>query len=152
MLQVAPITVSEVVRAKLITWLLPVSFICSVLFASAGLALAFHPMLVITMAIYGVITAYGLVGLAMRLGTRFARFDWEHRGELTSSLGSLIYVILGLISVALILTPLLFVLGLYIFIPASFDSAASLGVLLVAGVTVGAVMAWISARQRCSLW
>jgi ABC-2 type transport system permease protein len=152
LIQVAPITVREIVRAKLITWLVPTGIICSVLFASAGLALALDPVWIVTLAVYGVITAYGLVGLAMRLGARFARFDWEHRGELTSSFGSLIYLILGLIAVISILTPLLVVLGVYIFLPASFNSAGSLAVLITLGVTGGAIIAWLSARQRCELW
>ena len=146
-LQVAPITPRAILRAKYITWAIPLGSICAVLFASAGLALALEPLCIIALGIAACIITHGLVALGIGLGARCSRFDWEHPAELATSWGSLLYLVTGLMTVLISFIPLCLMFGCYLFFPAMFQTtnnllalfSVGLGVLLLIHLLIGKI-------------
>lgn len=145
--QVAPVTPGALLRAKYCTWAIPMGLIHAILFASAGMALALEPICVVSLAIAACIMTHGLVALGIGLGARFSRFDWEHPAELAASWGNLIFLVTGLVTLAISAIPLCITFGCYIFFPTLFDTthnllalfSAGLGVLLLINVIVGKI-------------
>lgn len=133
-LQIAPLTPTEILHTKYVTWAIPVGLICTVLFTSAGLALALEPVCVLVLAIAACIMTHGLVALGIGLGARFSRFEWEHPTELATSWGSLLFLLAGVITITLNFVPLCLTFGLYICIPSMFGSASNLVALFASGL------------------
>ncbi len=133
-LQIAPIDIKAILRAKYFSWATPIGFISAVLFSSAGLALALEPLCILALAMSAFIITHGLVSLGIGIGARFSRFDWEHPAELAMSWGGLIYLVLGLFVVCVSFIPLGAMFGGYIFFPAYFQTTANLVALLTCGI------------------
>jgi ABC-2 type transport system permease protein len=152
-LQVAPITPSAILRAKYLTWFIPTALICVVLFASAGLALALEPICVLALAAAACIVSHGLVALGVGLGARFCRFDWEHPAELSATWGSMLFLLVGLVTLALGFVPLCGTFACYIFFPDLFETgsaqltlfSAGLGALLLINLIIGKIALKIGA-------
>lgn len=146
-LQVAPITPRMVLRAKYTTWAIPLGTISTVLFASAGLALALEPLCILALGIAACIITHGLVALGIGLGARCCQFDWEHPAELATSWGSLLYLVTGLMTVLISFIPLVLMFGCYLFFPALFQTtnnllalfSVGLGVLLLIHLLIGKI-------------
>ena len=133
-LQVAPINIEAILKAKYYSWATPISLISAILFSSAGLALALEPLCIAALAFAALIMSHGLVSLGIGIGARFSRFDWEHPAELAMSWGGLIYLLSGLLVIAFSLIPLGAMFGGYIFFPSYFQTAGNLGALLACGL------------------
>jgi len=125
LLQVAPITPRDILRAKYITWAIPLGLIYAVLFASAGLALALEPVCILALGVAALIIAHGLVALGVGFGARFGRFDWEHPAEISASWGNLLFLLAGLITLTLNFIPLCAGFACYIFLPELFTSKSN---------------------------
>ncbi len=134
LLQVAPISPHSIIRAKYLTWAIPMGTICAVLFASAGLALALEPTCIVTLGISACIITHGLVALGIGMGALFSQFEWEHTAELSASWGSLAFLIAGLATLAINLIPLGITFGLYVLHPDPFQSTNNLLTLFSTGV------------------
>lgn len=133
-LQVAPVNIQAILRAKYYSWATPIGFISSILFSSAGLALALEPLCIVALALSAFIISHGLVSLGIGIGARFSRFDWEHPAELAMSWGGLVYLVVGLLVVGLSLIPLGAMFGGYIFFPSHFQTTSNLIALLTCGL------------------
>jgi hypothetical protein len=133
-LQVAPVNIQAILRAKYYSWATPIGFISSILFSSAGLALALEPLCIAALALSAFIISHGLVSLGIGIGARFSRFDWEHPAELAMSWGGLVYLVVGLLVVGLSLIPLGAMFGGYIFFPSHFQTTSNLIALLTCGL------------------
>ena len=133
-LQVAPVSIQAILRAKYYSWATPIGFISAILFSSAGLALALEPLCIAALALSAFIISHGLVSLGIGIGARFSRFDWEHPAELAMSWGGLIYLVVGLLVVGLSLIPLGAMFGGYIFFPSHFQNTSNLIALLTCGL------------------
>jgi hypothetical protein len=133
-LQVAPINIEAILKAKYYSWATPVGLISAILFSSAGLALALEPLCIAALAFAALIMSHGLVSLGIGIGARFSRFDWEHPAELAMSWGGLIYLLSGLLVIVFSLIPLGAMFGGYIFFPSYFQTTRNLGALLACGL------------------
>jgi hypothetical protein len=135
-LQTAPITPAQTLRAKYLCWFVPVTVISLVIFISGGLALALEPIWLGAIALFACALAHGLVCLGLGLGARFARFDWEHPTELSTSWGSLLFIVCGFILNLISILPVLVIFGIYVFMPQRFTEASSLATLVGCGLAV----------------
>ncbi len=98
-LQVAPVTPLELLKAKFWCWLIPLGAITSVIMASGALAIQAEPRIVAVSAFVSWVFCYGIVGLAVGLGAFFSNFTWDHPAQLTASFGALLYLFLSVILV-----------------------------------------------------
>jgi ABC-2 type transport system permease protein len=89
----APISLQQILRTKFWIWLVPVTFIGTVLLVSGAFAIRADPQIVLASGLLGIIVCYGIVGLAVGLGAVYANFTWEHTSQLAASFGSLIFMI-----------------------------------------------------------
>jgi ABC-2 type transport system permease protein len=99
-LQVAPVSPLELLKAKFWCWLIPLGTITSVIMASGALAIQAEPRIVAVSAFVSWVFCYGIVGLAVGLGAFFSNFTWDHPAQLTASFGALMYLFLSVILVA----------------------------------------------------
>ncbi|MBX7144552.1 MAG: hypothetical protein K1X79_08895 [Oligoflexia bacterium] len=104
-LQTAPLSIRDILRAKFWCWFIPVSSISSVIFASGALAINAEPHVVLINALSSWIVCYGIVGIATGLGALFANFEWEHPSQLAASFGSLIFMLCATLHIGLNLIP-----------------------------------------------
>lgn len=118
--QSAPISTRDFLRAKYSGWFLPVSVIATVIFTSGALAIGLEPLLIAATTINGLIITYGLISVAIGLGARFAQFDWDHSAQLTTSTGNLMYMLSGLALVSVSLIPAAVMFSAYVLLPNLF--------------------------------
>lgn len=149
--QAAPVSNKDFLKAKYAGWILPTMIISGVIFSSGSLAIGLEPFLAATTTACGIAITHGLVALAIGLGARFARFDWEHVTQLTTSSGNLFYMLAGLLLVALNLLPISVMYGAYIFFPADFESSQALCALFGSGLASILAINFIVGRCAWSL-
>jgi ABC-2 type transport system permease protein len=153
-LQTAPLSVRHILRAKYFAWCIPTTLFSLVIFTSGGCALGLEPILIATTTVAGTIICHGLVALGIGMGARFARFDWTHSAQLTTNSGSFLYMLIGMLLVAINILPLTVVFGGYILLPGVFRDhsatlvlfASGIGALLLINVITGYIALRIGAR------
>jgi ABC-2 type transport system permease protein len=117
LLQAAPLSIRELLKAKCKSWTLPVSCIGGVIFISGAMALNADIPLVLASCIAGIIICQGLVGLGIGLGAFFSQFEWEHSTQISTSLGSFIFMMTSMIVLSLNMVPLGCMFGAYLLFP-----------------------------------
>lgn len=102
-LQVAPIQIQTLVRAKLLCWLPVTIFFAVTLTLSGAVAVGTgyeaYPMLILLAASLAV----SCTGLAIGVGAVFASFDWDSPSQLSIGLGTLV-LLLGNLSLVVIVS------------------------------------------------
>lgn len=122
LLQSAPISLRDILRAKCKSWMIPISLIGGVIFISGAMALNAELPLVIASGLAGLILCQGLVGLGVGLGAIFSQFDWEHSTQLSTSLGSFLFMFISMIFLAINMIPLGLMFGTYLLFPEHTES------------------------------
>lgn len=150
-LQTAPMKSRDILQAKLISWFLPTAAMSAVIFSSGGLALGLQPLLILSLIATGIIFAYGLVALGVGIGARFARFDWEHPTELSTSWGNLVYTLCGLILLTVSLIPICLMFALLIFFPQQFQDEASQTLLVGAALGIALIIHLVIAKMMLAV-
>lgn len=117
LLQAAPLALRDILKAKCKSWTLPVSCIGGVIFVSGAMALDAAPPLVLASCAAGVIICQGLVGLGVGLGAFFSQFDWEHSTQLSTSVGSFVFMMTSMIVLSLNMVPLGCMFSAYLLFP-----------------------------------
>lgn len=116
--QSSPLSYGELLRAKCKGWLLPLSAMSAVIFASGAMALDADGSLVIASLVAGLIISYGFVGVSVGLGAVFAKFDCDHSTQVSTSLGGLMLIITCILLLICDTIPLAFTFGSHILFPA----------------------------------
>lgn len=137
-LQSAPLSSEEILRAKYQSWLIPSAVIGVFIFMSGGFALGLSPLLMGLLVAMGVLITRTLVVLAIGMGTRFAFFEWEHPTQLATTMGNLLFMGCGVAVVGIQTSIAAMVFGTYYFLPDLFTSSVNL--LLLVGVGLGALL------------
>jgi ABC-2 type transport system permease protein len=158
-LQSAPVSPRDILRAKYTSWFTPISVLVCVIFSAGGCAIGVEPRVLVASMLSGVIISHGLVTLGLGFGARFARFDWEHSGQLATNSGNLAYMVAGVVFLVVNMIPVTVMFGAYYLLPGVFRDDAAALILLASGVvilstiniTVGRISISIGARalQRC---
>ena len=121
LLQAAPLSTRDVLKAKFKSWLVPVSCIGGVVFISGAMALNAELPLVLASCVAGVVLCHGLVGLGIGLGALYSQFEWEHSTQLSTSFGSFMFMLVSMIFLALNMIPLGIMFGAYLLFPESVN-------------------------------
>lgn len=158
-LQSAPVSTRDILRAKYTSWFSLIVLVALSVFSAGGFAIGVEPRVIAASAISGIIISHGLVTLGLGFGARFARFDWEHQGQIATNTGNFVYMVTGILLLGINMIPVTIMFGAYYLLPMVFrDDVAALmllasgvTVLSVINITVGRVAISIGARalQRC---
>ncbi|MEN9845549.1 MAG: hypothetical protein RIS36_696 [Pseudomonadota bacterium] len=135
LLQSAPLSTRDVLRAKCISWTLPVSCIGGVIFTSGAMALDADLPLVLASCVAGIVICHGLVGLAIGLGAFFSQFEWEHSTQISTSLGSFIFMMTSMIALSLNMVPLGCMFGAYLLFPEIQEGSNATIIVLSVGLS-----------------
>jgi ABC-2 type transport system permease protein len=117
LMQAAPISLREMLKAKFKSWLAPVSCIGGVVFISGAMALNADVPLVLASCAAGILICHGLVGLGIGLGALFSQFEWEHSTQISTSIGSFIFMVVSMLFLGLNMIPLGMMFGAYLLFP-----------------------------------
>lgn len=147
-LQSAPISIKKILRAKLRSWVPPISIISGVVFISGAMALDADGPLLLASCASGVIMCYGLIALAIGLGSLLARFEWEYASQISTNMGSFIFMVISMLFLGVNLLPITFMYGAYIIVPELFPHPDSrlivIGIALITLLIINKIIASIS--------
>lgn len=153
-LQSAPVSMRNILRAKLLSWFMPMSIVSVVIFMSGAMAVGATEPLVLASGAIGFILAYGLVGMSIGFGALFAHFEWDYASQVSTTMGSFIFMALSLVFLAVNAVPITLMLGLYSFFPNILSSQSSphlilcLGTIMLALLNYGCAAACLSIGSR----
>lgn len=105
-LRAAPIELSQLLRLKFQSWILPVTLITAAVFTLGAYAIGAQLGVVILSFYLSVCMAYGIVGLALGLGALFSDFTIESPSQLAAGLGSLTFMLSSTILILISVLPL----------------------------------------------
>jgi hypothetical protein len=158
-LQSAPLSARDILRAKYTSWFAPICALACVIFSAGGCAIGVEPRVILASILSGLLISHGLVTLGLGFGARFARFDWEHSGQLATNSGNFAYMITGVLFLVVNMIPVTAMFGAYYLLPGVFRDDVAAFMLLASGVivlstiniTVGRISISIGARAlaRC---
>ena len=117
LMQVAPLSLREMLKAKFKSWIVPVSCIGGVVFISGAMALNAEAPLLLASCAAGIIICHGLVGLGIGLGALFSQFEWEHSTQISTSMGSFIFMVVSMLFLGLNMIPLGMMFGTCLLFP-----------------------------------
>jgi ABC-2 type transport system permease protein len=98
-MQVTPIPVRKVIRAKLICWIPFTSFLCGTLMLVGAYSIDLGIGISILVFIIGVSISIATTGISIGLGSKYANFDWDSPSQLTVGLGTLALLLMSVITV-----------------------------------------------------
>ncbi len=150
-LQSAPVSMRNILRAKVAGWFLPVASISGVIFMSGAMAIGADEPLVLASCAAGVILAYGLVGLGVGLGALFAHFEWEYASQVSTNVGSFLFMGLSVLFLVVSLVPIALSFGAYALAPNILPFSDSPTLILVGGLVVLAIINYACAATALSV-
>jgi ABC-2 type transport system permease protein len=109
----APISIKNYLRIKFYIWWIPIAIISTTVYVSGALALFSEPTIIFAQFLFGLSLSYGLVGLAMGFGTFFVTFDWDHVAQLSTNVGSVLYMLCSCLLLFITLLPSTILLVMY---------------------------------------
>ena len=95
-IRATPITISEFIRYKFLTWFIPLSILSIILFISGALAIEAEAEIILAAILQAICLSASLVALGISAGAIYSRFDWENPIQVSSNFGSLVYMFLSL--------------------------------------------------------
>lgn len=104
-LETSPLSMTEILQAKFRSWLMPVALLGSIVFCAAGLSLNVGPYVMALSMVSSWFICYGIVGLAIGLGARYANFSWEHSSQLAAGFGNMVFMLASIALISLNLIP-----------------------------------------------
>ena len=150
-LQSAPVSMRNILRAKVLSWFMPISVIGAIMFMSGAMAIGAHESLVLSTGIVGIILTYGLVGLGVGLGALFAHFEWDYASQVSSNVGSFLFMALSILFLIANLIPVTLMFGAYSLMPDLFHHHLSSTVILALGILTLAVFNYLCVAAALSV-
>lgn len=150
-LQVAPLSTRDILRAKYTSWFAPILLVAFVIFSAGGCAIGMEPQVILASVLSGSIISHGIVSLGLGFGARFARFDWEHTGQLATNSGNMAYMLTGIVFLAMNMIPVTIMFGAYFLLPGIFRDDAAALILLASGLTVLSIINITAGRIAISI-
>lgn len=89
----APLTMRTYVLGKFLFWYFVVAAVHSFVVGTGAYAAGAKPIALAINVLSSWILCYGLTGLAIGMGSYFARFDWEHTAQLAVGFGNIIFML-----------------------------------------------------------
>ncbi|HMO18037.1 MAG TPA: hypothetical protein PKA63_07630 [Oligoflexia bacterium] len=111
-LRSTPISLQEFIRYKFLTWFVPILVLALILFVSGSIAIDFEAGAILTSAFYAINISASLIAVGISTGAIYSRFDWENPIQVSSSFGSLVYMMISLGVVFINILPASLLFGL----------------------------------------
>ncbi|MGI6680466.1 MAG: putative ABC transporter permease subunit [Bdellovibrionota bacterium] len=92
----SPISLRLFYNSKKLFWFVFLSLISTTIFIATSLALSLSPIYIFANFFIGLIFSYGLINIAMFVGSSFLKLNWKNPYELCSSVGSLCTMLLSI--------------------------------------------------------
>ena len=92
-LKASPITMHQFLNAKALIWFVPLCLLSCTLFVAGSLAVSDKPAFIGVSGLLGALMAMGVVRLAVGFGAIYSQFDWDSPSQVTSSVGSIMFVL-----------------------------------------------------------
>lgn len=130
-IQVTPIRVRDLVKAKLICWLPFTVTLASSLMLIGALAIGLEWWLALLILVIGISLSFGMTGVSIGLGARYASFDWDSPSQLAIGLGTLTLLLTSISLVILFSVPTGILLLLLVVTPVQGIIGTSLSFFLM---------------------
>lgn len=104
-LEVAPISIPQMLRAKFWCWFIPLAGMMSVIMVSGGMAIDAEPRIVAVSGLSSWVMCYGILGLAVGMGAVFSNFSWDHPAQITAGMGAVLYFLTSVLLIAVSMLP-----------------------------------------------
>lgn len=88
LLYTSPITIDQILRTKFQFWFVALAVTIGTFLGLSSYLTINSTQLTVVHAVFGIVIAYGISGIAIGLGGEYANFTWEHISQLSASLGS----------------------------------------------------------------
>lgn len=98
-MQVTPISVRKVIRAKLYCWMPFTALLCGTLMLVGSYAIDLNIPVSLLVFLIGISISSATTGLSVGLGSKYANFDWDSPSQLTVGLGTLALLLLSVLTV-----------------------------------------------------
>jgi len=98
-MQVTPISVRKVIRAKLYCWMPFTALLCGSLMLVGSYAIDLSTGTSLLVFLIGICISSATTGLSVGLGSKYANFDWDSPSQLTVGLGTLALLLLSILTV-----------------------------------------------------
>ncbi len=95
LLYTSPVTIEEIVRTKARLWSLVLGTLISTFLTLSTYLTTGSLQVSFVTALFGIVLAHGIAGIAVGFGGEYATFTWEHLSQLAGSLGSFLCMITG---------------------------------------------------------
>ncbi len=135
-LQSSPQSIRRIMDLKFYVWLVPVSILSSLVFVLGAIVIKASLFYTIVAFCSGIIVSFTIVSYAVGLGAFFADFSWEHTGQLVASFGSLVFMLVSIMTIAV----QMFAVGLALFVRRPGMMGEHLNDFAYAGVLAGCVV------------
>jgi ABC-2 type transport system permease protein len=108
-----PLTIDKFLMSKFYLWFIPIAIFSALFFILGAKSIHIDSTMLPLIAIFAILSAYSASGVAIGLGAKFANFDWEYSGQLIASFGSILYMLVTTLILAIGCIPLTKVIQLF---------------------------------------
>lgn len=92
-LKASPISMDQFLNSKALIWFIPLCLLSCVLFVTGSIAVSSNPAFIGVSGLLGALMAMGVVRLAVGFGAIYSQFDWDSPSQVTSNVGSIMFVL-----------------------------------------------------------
>lgn len=112
MIRLTPLSISQFLKNKFMLWFLPVLSLNMILLLSGALAIQSSNSTILATIFVIICLSIGITGIGIGIGSVYSKFDWDSPSQISASFGSLIYMFLALVTIALSTLPCLMLFAL----------------------------------------
>jgi hypothetical protein len=92
-LKASPVSMEQFLNSKALIWFIPLCLLSCILFVTGSLAVSNNAAFIGVSGLLGALMAMGVVRLAVGFGAIYSQFDWDSPSQVTSSVGSIMFVL-----------------------------------------------------------
>lgn len=112
MIRLTPLSISQYLKNKFMLWFMPVLSLNLILLSSGALAIESSSSTLLATIFVTICISIGITGIGIGIGSVYSKFDWDSPSQISASFGSLVYMFLALVTIALSILPCLMLFAL----------------------------------------
>ncbi len=143
----SPISLKSFFNTKKLFWFCFLSLIASTIFVSGTLALNLNYNFIVLSFFLSIFLSYGLINIAMLIGTYFLNLNWKNPYQLCASVGSLCFMLAGVAYLFLSFFIYRFSCFLFNFKNKTLESICFLILLFIFNLTLSLIITKLSIKK-----